>query len=140
MENTNMKISFSCNNCGTGYTALPEQEGKRGNCKNCGSEIVVPITKASNHTLLAISVILSFSLAIFMVTNLPKEVHSGISIIYVVFFGLIFTFVNYIVLGALWVFLSGGIDSFKERQWKLVMFSIIGLLFTLIGYCSLYKN
>ena len=90
--------------------------------------------------LLAISVILSFSLAIFMVINLPKEVHSGISIIYVVFFGLIFTFVNYIALGALWAFLSGGIDSFKERQWKLVMFSIIGLLFTLIGYCSLYKN
>ncbi len=90
--------------------------------------------------LLAISVILSFSLAIFMVINLPKEVHLGISIIYVVFLGLIFTFVNYIVLGVLSVFLSGGIDSFKERQWKLVMFSIIGLAFTLIGYYSLYKN
>ena len=44
-----MKISFSCNNCGTGYTALPEQEGQKGNCKSCGSEIVVPTTKASNH-------------------------------------------------------------------------------------------
>ena len=37
-----MKVSFSCNDCGTRYTALPEQAGKKGACKNCGSEIVVP--------------------------------------------------------------------------------------------------
>ena len=37
-----MNVSFSCNDCGTRYTALPEQSGKKGTCKNCGSEIVVP--------------------------------------------------------------------------------------------------
>jgi len=37
-----MKVSFSCNDCGTRYTAFPEQAGKKGTCKNCGSEIEVP--------------------------------------------------------------------------------------------------
>jgi len=46
-----MKIQFSCPNCDTAYAAEVHQQGKKGSCKNCGSEIVVPTTKASNHNM-----------------------------------------------------------------------------------------
>jgi len=37
-----MKIHFSCKSCGARYSALPEQTGKKGTCKSCGSDIIVP--------------------------------------------------------------------------------------------------
>ena len=36
------KIQFTCSNCQTKYSALPDQAGQRGLCKNCGAIIKVP--------------------------------------------------------------------------------------------------
>ncbi len=50
------KIQFTCSNCQTKYSALPDQAGQRGLCKNCGASITVPnsehkhIVKGTNHT------------------------------------------------------------------------------------------
>lgn len=37
-----MKIDFKCPKCQFKYSALPEQAGKVGTCKNCGTKITVP--------------------------------------------------------------------------------------------------
>ena len=37
------KIHFTCPNCQTKYSALPEQVGQEGKCKNCGETIVVQV-------------------------------------------------------------------------------------------------
>ena len=50
------KIQFSCSNCQTKYSALPDQAGQQGLCKNCGAKITVPksnhkhIVKGTKHT------------------------------------------------------------------------------------------
>ena len=50
------KIQFTCPNCQAKYSALPDQAGKQGTCKNCGGNITVPksehkhIVKGTNHT------------------------------------------------------------------------------------------
>ncbi len=36
------KIQFTCPNCQAKYSALPDQAGKQGTCKNCGGNITVP--------------------------------------------------------------------------------------------------
>ena len=36
------RIQFTCPDCQTKYSALPELAGKEGKCKNCGAHIVVP--------------------------------------------------------------------------------------------------
>lgn len=36
------KTQFTCPECKTKYSALPEQAGTQGSCKNCGANIVVP--------------------------------------------------------------------------------------------------
>lgn len=36
------RIQFKCPNCQTKYSALPEQAGKEGRCKNCSNKLVVP--------------------------------------------------------------------------------------------------
>ena len=48
-----MKTHFSCPNCETKYSALPEQVGKSGECKNCGTTITVPKSVIGDSTLSA---------------------------------------------------------------------------------------
>ena len=41
-EVSDSKIHFRCSKCQAKYSALPEQSGKKGICKNCGAQIKVP--------------------------------------------------------------------------------------------------
>lgn len=41
-EQSNNKIHFRCPKCNTKYAAQPKQAGKKGSCKNCGAEMMVP--------------------------------------------------------------------------------------------------
>lgn len=47
-QESTMKIHFTCGNCQTKYSALPDQAGKKGKCKNCGAKIVVPKSEGDN--------------------------------------------------------------------------------------------
>ncbi|MCH7681141.1 hypothetical protein IID10_17550 [candidate division KSB1 bacterium] len=38
------KVHFSCDECGTKFTATKEQIGKSGKCNNCGAPIIVPVS------------------------------------------------------------------------------------------------
>ena len=42
-----MKIHFSCKSCGTRYSALREQTGKKGTCQSCGGDIIVPTAETT---------------------------------------------------------------------------------------------
>lgn len=46
-EVSDSKIHFRCSKCQTKYSALPEQSGKKGTCKNCGAPIKVPKTDSA---------------------------------------------------------------------------------------------
>ncbi len=39
---SNSPIKFKCSNCNKKYSAPHNSSGKRGKCKNCGAEIIVP--------------------------------------------------------------------------------------------------
>ncbi len=37
------KVHFSCDKCGTKFVATKEQDGKSGECNNCGAPIIVRV-------------------------------------------------------------------------------------------------
>ena len=80
-----------------------------------------------------------FIMSFFLVRS-NVTLNTPLQIGFFIFFGLIFSFVNFITIGAITAFLMGSIEGIVSKNWKWFLFGLIGTVFCMYGYCSMFRG